>query len=179
MAKRSPTDNWPEIERRSKAALPPHIVEFLGKVRNEPNGESQLIHALHKVQAHFGYLGPTQMDAVAYLLGVPTAQVSGVATFYHFFRLQPRGKFIINVCMGTACYVRGAQKLLDKLKGELGIDLGQTTSDGMFTLEQTRCVGTCGLAPVMMINETVHAKVTPEQLPNLLAQCRESLSTET
>lgn len=162
------TDNWAEVENKSRAALPEHIVEFIAKCRQMQHYESQLIAVLHKVQEHFGHLGEEQMDAVAQLLGVPAARVSGVATFYHFFRLNPRGRFLINVCLGTACYVNGADKVAARLKEELGIDFGQTTSDGLFSLESACCLGTCGLAPVVMINDEVYAKVTPDQVPALL-----------
>jgi NADH:ubiquinone oxidoreductase subunit E len=162
------TDNWPEIRRQSAAALPDDIVKLIDELRGGEHPESHLIGVLHKVQAHYGHLGQPQMDAVAHLLGVPAAKVSGVATFYHFFRLTPRGRYVINVCMGTACYVRGADKIVDKLHQELGIDFGQTTSDGLFSLEASRCLGTCGLAPILMVNDDVHAKVTPDQVPGLL-----------
>ncbi len=157
-----------QVLEQSRAALPADIVEYIEAVRSRPQPESQLISVLHKVQRRFGYLDRAHMDAVAHLLGVPAAKVSGVATFYHFFRLTPRGKYVISVCMGTACYVKGAEKVLDRIREELGIDLGETTRDGLFSLEESRCLGTCGLAPVLMINEEVHAKVSPEQVPALL-----------
>jgi NADH:ubiquinone oxidoreductase subunit E len=99
---------------------------------------------------------------------VPLAKVTGVATFYHYFRLQPRGKYLINVCLGTACYVKGAEKVAQKLRDELGIHFGETSKDGIFSLESTRCVGTCGLAPVVMIGDEVHGPLTPSQIPTLL-----------
>ena len=167
----SSTDNAIEVQRRARAMLPADIVQYVDSVRKQPHHESNLIAVLHKVQSHFGFLGEPQLDAVAQLLGVPAARVSGVATFYHFFRLQPRGKFVINICMGTACYVRGAEKVALRLREELGIEFGQTTEDGMFTLGQSRCLGTCGLAPVLMINDQIHAKVTSEQIPALLEKC--------
>ena len=108
------------------------------------------------------------MDAVAQLMQVPTAKVYGVATFYHFFRLKPRGRFVINVCLGTACYVKGADRVVEKIKEELGIDFGETTTDGLFSLEASRCLGTCGLAPVMMIGDEVYGQVTPDKVPALL-----------
>jgi NADH:ubiquinone oxidoreductase subunit E len=120
------------------------------------------------VQGKFGYLAPAHQDAVAQLLQVPAAKVAGVASFYHFFRLSPRGKFIINVCLGTACYVKGADRVAQKLMDELGIKWGETSKDGIFTLEQSRCLGTCGLAPVVMIGEQVHGQVTPDQVPAML-----------
>ena len=162
------TDNWAEVEAASKAALNDAIVQYIDQCKRSEQPESQLISVLHKVQEQFGYLGPEQLDAVAQLLQVPAAKVSGVATFYHYFRLRPRGQFAISVCLGTACYVKGAERIADTLKQELGIELGETTSDGMFSLEATRCLGTCGLAPVIMVNDEVHAKVQPEQIPVLL-----------
>lgn len=152
----------------SRAVLPADIVQFIQKVEGQPHPESQLISVLHKIQRHFGYLDRAHMDAVAHLLRVPAAKVSGVATFYHFFRLTPRGKYVISVCMGTACYVKGADKVLEKIQEELGIDFGETTRDGLFSLEEARCLGTCGLAPVLMINDEVHAKVSPDKVPALL-----------
>ncbi len=167
----SPTDNWPQVEAASRAALTPEISDYVDACRHKPHPESHLISILHKVQGHFGYLANAQMDAVAQLLRVPAAKVTGVATFYHFFRLVPRGKFVINICMGTACYVRGAEKVVARVKEELGIDFGQTTTDNLFSLEQSRCLGTCGLAPVLMINDDIHAKVTADQIPALLEKC--------
>lgn len=162
------TDNWKTIEARSRQALPQEIVDYIASCRTDEHPDGHLISVLHKVQSHFGYLGTDQMDAVAQLMQIPIAKITGVATFYHFFRLNPAGKFMINVCLGTACYVQGAQAVVERLKEELGIDFGETTPDGMFTLEGTRCLGTCGLAPVMTINEEVHAKVTPDQIPLLI-----------
>jgi NADH:ubiquinone oxidoreductase subunit E len=105
---------------------------------------------------------------VAQLLQVPAAKVAGVASFYHFFRLKPRGKFMINVCLGTACYVKGADRVAQKISEELGITWGETSKDGIFTLEGSRCLGTCGLAPVVMIDNIVHGEVTADQVPALL-----------
>jgi NADH:ubiquinone oxidoreductase subunit E len=171
-------DNWTEIESSCKSVLPPNIVSFIETCRNSPNPESHLISVLHKVQGHFGYLNNEQMDAVAQLLQVPASTVSGVATFYHFFRMKPRGKYIISVCLGTACYVKGANDILDRLKDELGIDVGETSKDGIFSLETSRCLGTCGLAPVLMIDEQVHGKLKPDQIPVLLEKYREKAKKE-
>lgn len=168
------TDNWKQVEAACKAVLPEDVVQFIAACREGPEPASQLISVLHKVQGHFGHLGTEQLDAVAQLLGVPAAKVAGVATFYHFFRLQPQGRFMISVCMGTACYVKGADKIAAKLKDELGIDFGQTTTDGLFSLHEAHCLGTCGLAPVVMINDQVHAKVTPDQIPALIEKALET-----
>jgi NADH:ubiquinone oxidoreductase subunit E len=166
------TDNWSQVEAASKAALPPFIVDFIEQCRRESHSESQLIAVLHKVQGHFGFLDRPQLDAVAQLLQVPLAKVTGVATFYHFFRLQPRGRFIISLCLGTACYVKGAPAIAEKLKEELGIEFGETTQDGMFTLQIARCLGTCGLAPVLTVNDDVHAAVKPDHIPAMLEKYR-------
>ncbi len=166
------TDNWNEVEAQCKGVLPEHVVQFIQTCMNEEHSESQLISVLHKVQDHFGYLGKEQMDAVAQLMQVPAAKVTGVATFYHYFRLRPCGKFMINVCMGTACYVKGADRIVDRLKNELGISFGETTGDGAFSLHEARCLGTCGLAPVVMVNDVIHGQVTSDQIPALLEHYR-------
>jgi NADH-quinone oxidoreductase E subunit len=162
------TDNWKSVEAASEATLTPEIVAFIRECHDRKHPESQLISVLHKVQGHFGFIGPEQLEAVAQLLRVPSAKVAGVATFYHFFRLKPRGKYIINVCMGTACYVKGSDQIAQRLKDELGIDFGETTKDGIFTLEATRCLGTCGLAPVLMVGDTIHGRLTPDQIPAIV-----------
>jgi NADH:ubiquinone oxidoreductase subunit E len=169
---KSTMDNWDQVMAESRSALPDHIVRYIETVRAGAHPESQLISVLHKVQGALGYLGRQQIDAVAQLLRVPQARVTGVATFYHFFRLKPRGKYMINVCLGTACYVKGATGVAERLKDELGIDFGETSKDGMFSLETSRCLGTCGLAPVVMIEEEVHGKVKPDQVPGLLDRFR-------
>ena len=167
------TDNWPQVKAAAEAALTTEIVELIEQSRAKPHPESHLISVLHKVQETFGYLGTEQLNAVAQLLQVPTSTVSGVATFYHFFRLTPKGRHTISVCLGTACYVRGAQAVADRFKEELGVDYGETTLDGQFTLAGTRCLGTCGLAPVVMIDEDVHGGVTPDQVRVLLDKYRD------
>lgn len=162
------TDNWAEVQETCRQALTETICRYIEECRQKEHPDSHLIAVLHKVQEHFGHLGPAQLNAVAQLMQIPTAKVTGVATFYHFFHLKPRGKYVINICMGTACYVKGAGQVLDKLKEELGIAAGETTKDGLFTLQEQRCLGTCGLAPVLLINDTVFANVTPERIPLIL-----------
>ncbi|CAG0927797.1 NADH-quinone oxidoreductase subunit E [Planctomycetaceae bacterium] len=162
------TDNWEEVKATSLRILPPHIVAFIEKNAKTEHPESNLIATLHMVQSHFGFLGQTQMHAVAQLAQIPYATVTGVATFYHYFRLQPRGKHVINVCLGTACYVKGADKLIARLSDDLGVHLGETTKDQMFSLESARCLGTCGLAPVMMVGEQVYGPVTPAEASRIL-----------
>lgn len=162
------TENWEQIRQQSENALTPDIVEFIRTCRDREHPESHLIAVLHRVQREFGYLAPEQLDAVAQLLQIPAAKVSGVASFYHFFRLQPPGRHTISLCLGTACYVRGAERVAERLKGELGIDFGETTTDGVFSLEGTRCLGSCGLAPVLTVGEDVYGHVTPDQIPGIL-----------
>jgi NADH:ubiquinone oxidoreductase subunit E len=172
------TDNINEVIEKSRSVLPDHILKYIDKIMQGTEPQSQLISVLHKIQGHFGWLDGPQLDAVAQLMRVPAAKVTGVATFYHYFRLIPRGKFLINVCMGTACYVKGAQAVADRFKEELGIDFGETSKDGLFSLENTRCLGTCGLAPVVMIDEEVHPKVKPEQVRSLLEKYRMKVQQE-
>ena len=159
-----------------KDILPEHVCKFIEECKNKEHADSYLIAVLHKVQDHFGYLSPHTMDAVAYAMQIPTAKVSGVASFYHFFRLTPRGKYPISVCLGTACYVKGAEDVVNKFRSELGIEVGETTTDGLFSLEVARCIGTCALAPVVKIGEVVHSQVTPDKVPAIIAQYIEESS---
>jgi len=154
--------------------LDPAIVEFIEICKTKPHADSYLIAVLHKVQQKYGYLSQEHMYEVAQRLQVPTSVISGVATFYHFFRLQPRGKYAISVCLGTACFVKGADKILDAFRSELGIELGETTSDGLFSLEVSRCLGVCALAPVVTINETVYSNVTVKQVPQLIDKVKQT-----
>jgi NADH:ubiquinone oxidoreductase subunit E len=126
---------------------------------------------LHKVQDHFGFLNQERMAAVAQLMQIPMANVSGVASFYHYFRLKPAGKYMISVCTGTACYIKGAEALVNKVKEMLSIEPGDTTTDGMFTLDVTRCLGTCALAPIVKVGDHVYPCVTPDQIPLIIEEC--------
>ncbi len=139
------------------------------KERNAAHVQSALIPVLHHVQDTFGYVPAKAINHVAQQLGVPTAYVTGVASFYSYFSLTPKGVYTINVCLGTACYVRGSQAVLDELCRQLDCKPGETTADGLFTVKEARCLGACGQAPVMMVNDVVYAKVTPEQIPGILA----------
>lgn len=161
-----------QLETQEVAPLPSEIIEFIDVCKKAERPESNLIAVLHKVQLHYGYCPSPILDEVAQRLQVPTAVVSGVASFYHFFRLTPKGKYTISVCMGTACFVKGADKILEKIQSELGIVIGETTSDGFFTLDQSRCLGVCALAPVMTINGEVYSRVSPTKIPEILNQLR-------
>jgi len=162
------TDNWEEVQAAARESLGDEIAEFIEACRRGPEPESQLIAVLHQVQDRFGHLGGEHLDAVAQLMQVPAAKVAGVASFYHFFRLEPRGRFMINVCLGTACYVNGADRVAQKVMDELGITWTETSADGVFTLEGSRCLGTCGLAPVVMVDDQIHGNVTPDDVPIIL-----------
>jgi len=133
---------------------------------------SELIQALHRVQEELGYIPKEAQRAVAAALGVPLSQVHGVVTFYHFFRTEPVGRHTIRLCLGTACYVRGAARVLQALREELGVDLGGTSADGLFTLEGVRCLGACGLAPVMMVDGEVYGRLTPRRAREILSRYR-------
>lgn len=134
------------------------------------NDKSQLMHVMQQAQAIYGYL-PIEVQAmIAEGMDVPLEKVYGVSTFYAQFALSPKGKYNISVCIGTACYVKGSQELLDKICEKLGIAPGECTEDGKFSVEECRCIGACGLAPVFTINEDVYGKVTPDQIDDILAK---------
>ena len=131
-----------------------------------------LMPVLQGAQEIFGCVPEDVQKIIAEGLGVTLAEVYGVATFYSQFSLQPKGEFVISVCLGTACYVKGSQSVLDKLSEELNIPVGSTTPDGKFTLQATRCLGACGLAPVMTVNGDVYGRMTADQVPDVLAKYR-------
>lgn len=153
------------------SSLDKEIHDYINNCLTLEHPESYLIAILHKIQERYGYLSEANMDEVAHLLGVPTANVSGVATFYHYFRLKPRGHYSISICLGTACFVKGADQVLSAFMTELGIGIGETTADGVFSIEAARCIGVCALAPVVMINNEV-LSLTAGQVPQLLTKLR-------
>lgn len=130
--------------------------------------KSSLIIILHKAQEIFGYIPEEVQEFIAEKIEVPVSKVYGVVSFYNFFSMEPKGKYPISVCTGTACYVRGAEKILEALQKELGLKLGGVTEDGLFSLDSLRCVGACGLAPVMLIGKDVHGKVKPEDVKKII-----------
>jgi NADH-quinone oxidoreductase subunit E len=144
----------------------PALNSFINEWKEKPGN---LIMVLHKVQEEFGYIPREAADKVAGMLEVPLAKIYGVITFYHFFKLEKPGKYNIQVCLGTACYLKGGSNLVDELEGLLGISINEVTKDGKFSIEGVRCVGCCGLAPVLVIGEEVHGKVTKDQLPGIIA----------
>ncbi len=133
-----------------------------------------LLHVLQEAQAIYGYLPIEVQTVIAEGLGVSLSEVYGVATFYSQFSLQPKGKYRISVCLGTACYVKGSDKILEELEKELGIKCGECTPDGLFSIDSCRCVGACGLAPVMMINDEVYGKLTKDMVKGILDGYREA-----
>ncbi len=133
--------------------------------RSQPQ---QLVEVLQDVQEAFGYIPQEAMTTISHELGVPLIEVSRVAHFYKAFSLKPRGKHVITVCLGTACHVRGAVRMIDQAKGELGIGPGETTPDRMFTLERVNCLGACALGPVVVLDGVYHPKMTPNKLRQLI-----------
>jgi NADH:ubiquinone oxidoreductase subunit E len=144
------------------------LKQTIDHVMQKPYSDSYLIAVLHKTQSLYGYLPEDVIDVIAVEMNIPTAHIWGVATFYHYFNLTPQGKHTISVCLGTACYVKGAAQLVETLKQQLKIDMGQTTQDDLFTLQPARCLGACGLAPVVMIDDTIHGDLTPKTLLDIL-----------
>lgn len=144
--------------------------QVIQELKDQPGA---LMPVLQKAQNIFGCVSLDVQKIIAEGLGVTLSEVYGVATFYAQFSLVPSGKYIISVCLGTACYVKGSQQVLDRLSEELGIPVGGTTKDGLFTLNATRCLGACGLAPVMTINEEVYGRLVPDDIPGILAKYKE------
>ena len=142
----------------------------IDELRNEPGA---LMPIMQRAQDIFGYLPEEVQNYIAKELDIPVSDIYGVATFYAQFNLEPKGKYIISVCMGTACYVKGSQQVLDKLEEVLEIPAGRTTKDGLFTLNATRCLGACGLAPVIMVNDDVYGRLTPDLVAGNIAKYRQ------
>jgi NADH:ubiquinone oxidoreductase subunit E len=141
-------------------------------IRQYSNEPGQLIRILVKAQEIFGYLPEEVQAYIAEKTETPVAEVNGVVTFYSLFATEPKGKNTLNLCLGTACYVKGAQELMNALKDRLGIDEGETTPDQLFTIRSTRCIGACGLAPVLMVNEEVHGKASINDIDKIIEKYR-------
>ena len=137
------------------------------------NQEGELINVLHKVQKKLGYLPAEVQEVIAKELKMSVAKVYGVVTFYSFFSMIPKGEFPISICMGTACYVRGAEQVLSEFKRQLKVEVGEATGDGKFSLNCLRCVGACGLAPVVMVGEKVYGRVAPSQVKEIIKEYHE------
>ena len=130
--------------------------------------KDNLIQILNEIQDKFGYIPKISMNEISEYLSIPLAEIYGVITFYSRFTLKPKGKYAVSVCLGTACFVKGSQKILDRVKDKLKIEEGQTSEDGKFSLDTTRCVGACGLAPVFTINDEVYGKATIQKVDEIL-----------
>jgi NADH:ubiquinone oxidoreductase subunit E len=148
------------------------LKDFIASLKDQPHLESQLIAILHKAQHLYGYLPRNIMDEIALEMSVPSAHIWGVATFYHYFNLSPQGKHTISMCLGTACYVKGASQVMEAIKKHLVINVGEVTSDGLFSMQPARCLGACGLAPVMMIDEKIHGELTPQKAIEVIEEYR-------
>jgi NADP-reducing hydrogenase subunit HndA len=137
------------------------------------DAKGALIPVLHEAQEVYGYLPMSVQKQISEGLNVPLSEIYGVVTFYTQFSLKPKGRFKVSVCMGTACYVKGASKILDELQEKLGVGIGDCTEDGKFSLDACRCIGACGLAPVIMINEDVYGRLTAEDIEKILEKYKD------
>jgi NADH:ubiquinone oxidoreductase subunit E len=163
MQKQDKGCSCPEPSEQELLARLEEVVEGLSKE------DGALIPALQSAQNMIGYLPKSALQMISRKLDIPYSEVAGVVTFYSFFSTVPRGRNIVRVCLGTACYVRGGKEVLASLQSALGIGVGQTSEDREFTLEIGRCFGACGLAPVVMVNEDVHQRVKPAKVKEMLA----------
>jgi NADP-reducing hydrogenase subunit HndA len=146
------------------------IKEICESFNNDPQ---ELINVLHKCQEHFGYLPAEIQEVVSEYIDVPVAKIYGVVTFYSFFTMTPKGKYPISICMGTACYVRGAEKVLNEFCKELSIKAGETSADGKYSISSLRCVGACGLAPVVLVGDKTYGRVAPDDVKNIIKEYEE------
>jgi len=159
---------------RIKVELKKKDVDSIKEIcKSFENNPGELINVLHKAQHTFGYLPAEIQEVVALELNVPLAKVYGVVTFYSFFSMVPKGKHPVSICTGTACYVRGAENVLAEFKKELKIDVGETTADGKFSISCLRCVGACGLAPVVMVGDKTYGRVSPEMVKDIIKEYEE------
>ena len=155
---------------KEQTNLEKYLAPLKGIMKKYKKEEKYLIPILQESQDQYGYLPEEVLKEIASLLDLSLSQVYGVVTFYTQFHMEPRGKNIIRVCMGTACHVRGGTNVLQAIQDELGIESGETSPDLKFTLETVACIGACGLAPVIMINDDTHGRLTPEKIPAVLGQ---------
>ncbi|BBJ27951.1 NADH-quinone oxidoreductase subunit NuoE family protein [Athalassotoga saccharophila] len=151
----------------------PKFAELDEFIDNLPDKKGMLIGVLHKAQEIFGYLPAEVQHHIAQKLDIPESTVFGVVTFYSFFTMKPRGKYQIKVCLGTACYVKGGQKISDRVKEELGVTGDEPTSDGLFSVQEVRCLGACSMAPVMLVGERdFYGRLTPDKIPQIIESYR-------
>lgn len=151
---------------------------FAERVRSTPDHPGRLMEVLHRTQELFGYIPRQAMDLISERLAVPAAHIYGMVTFYNYFSLKPKARYQVYLCKGTACYVAGGARILERLKKDLGIDVGDVTADGMFGLNITRCLGCCGLSPVLQVNQDVYVRMVPEKIPGILEHYRKMSLSE-
>lgn len=162
-----------DVMKSSKIEFPKELYDELGAfIDSLETTSGALIEILHRAQEIFGYLSRDVQLYIARKLGIPGAEVYGVVSFYSTFTTKPSGKHTISVCMGTACFVRGADKILEKFKERLGIESNETTEDGLFTIKDVRCIGACGLAPVVTVDGKVYGRVKEEDVDNIINEYR-------
>ena len=158
------------MSKSAKSVFSDDLRSFIEEWKNKPGN---LIMILHKIQQEQGYISNEAVAEVSEMTGLPLARIHGVVSFYHFFKTEKPGKNQISVCLGTACYLKGGQDLLDEARRQLGLKDGQITSeDGLFSVEPVRCIGCCGLAPVLSVNGEVYGKVTTDQIQGILDKYR-------
>ena len=150
---------------KGEITFPPELLSFIEEWKVKPGS---LVMMLHKTQETFGYISREAAGRVAQLTGIPLARIYGVITFYHFFKTTKPGKNVISVCLGTACYLKGAQDLLDEIRKILKIAPNEVTDDGLFSVDAVRCIGCCGLAPVLTVGKSTHGKLKKDMLQGII-----------
>jgi NADH:ubiquinone oxidoreductase subunit E len=145
---------------------------FIANLQGREYPHSYLIAVLHKAQELYRYLRKDVIQEISTVLDIPVSTIWGVATFYHYFNLEPRGEYVISLCLGTACYVKGSERVLETVKELLDVNVGETTPDMKFTLLTTRCLGTCALSPVMMINNRVYSQLNTKKVVSVINKLR-------
>jgi len=158
-----PSDNKPEGDMD----FPRELIAFIDEWKVKPGS---LIMILHKTQETFGFISRPAAERLSLLTGIPLARIYGVITFYHFFKTSKPGKHKISVCLGTACYLKGGQDIIDEIRGLLGVEPGAVTQDGRFSVDPVRCVGCCGLAPVLTVGTDTYGKLGKDMLPGIIAK---------
>jgi len=157
-------------QTRKKNGISDKTLEQISNIIDDTRGQAgAAIRVLQKAQVLVGYLPPVVLETIAKNMKIPLSEIYGITSFYSYFSLVPKGKYVIQVCMGTSCYVKGGQRILDTLKKEYKLESGGITDDGKFSLETVRCLGCCGLSPVLAIGEDVHRKVKPSALDSILS----------
>lgn len=154
-------------------AIDSKTVQQIRKIIEANDGQAgAAIRVLQQVQGLIGYLPPDVLATISREMKIPLSELYGITSFYSFFSMVPKGKYVIQVCLGTSCYVKGGQKLIDTLKKDFGLESGGTTPDGKFSLETVRCIGCCGLSPVIAVKEDVHGRVKSSQLKDIMSSYR-------